>query len=104
CHPTCHTELYSLSLPGALPILAQAYFELLALDVRLDIARNSTEAYQRTYNVFQDRFRFGTASRLETARAEGALGEAQATIPLLEDRKSTRLNSSHVSTSYAVFC
>src|SRR5213594_2845998 len=64
--------------------LAQAYFELLALDVRLDIARNSTEAYQRTYNVFQDRFRFGTASRLETARAEGALGEAQATIPLLE--------------------
>src|SRR5881296_554659 len=64
--------------------LAQAYFELLALDVRLEIARNSTEAYQRTYNVFQDRFRFGTASRLETARAEGALGEAQATIPQLE--------------------
>src|SRR5437667_6325994 len=64
--------------------LAQAYFELLELDVRLDIARNSTDAYQRTYNVFQDRFQFGTASRLETARAEGALGEAQATIPQLE--------------------
>jgi len=64
--------------------LAQAYFELLALDVRLDIARNSTDAYQRTYNLFQDRFRFGTASRLETSRAEGALGEAQATIPRLE--------------------
>jgi len=64
--------------------LAQAYFELLELDVRLDIARNSTDAYQRTFNVFQDRFQFGTASRLETARAEGALGEAQATIPQLE--------------------
>ena len=64
--------------------LAQAYFELLELDVRLDIARNSTGAYQRTFNVFQDRFQFGTASRLETARAEGALGEAQATIPQLE--------------------
>src|SRR5437868_13015673 len=25
-------------------------------------------------------------------------------LPLLEDRKSTRLNSSHVSISYAVFC
>src|SRR5207253_8686888 len=25
-------------------------------------------------------------------------------IPLLEDRKSTRLNSSHVAISYAVFC
>jgi len=64
--------------------VAQAYFELLALDVRLEIARNSTDAYQRTYNVFQDRFQFGTASKLETSRAEGALGEAQATIPQLE--------------------
>jgi multidrug efflux system outer membrane protein len=64
--------------------LAQAYFEVLALDVRLEIARNSTDAYQRTYNVFQDRFHFGAASKLETSRAEGALGEAQATIPQLE--------------------
>jgi len=64
--------------------LAQAYFELLELDVQLDVARNSTDAYQRTYNIFQDRFQFGTASRLETARAEGALGGAQATVPQLE--------------------
>ncbi len=64
--------------------LAQAYFELLALDVRLQIARDSTEAYQRTYNLFLDRFQQGAASKLETARAQGALGEAQATIPQLE--------------------
>src|SRR5712692_3766846 len=64
--------------------LAQAYFELLALDVRLEIARDSTGAYQRTSNLFQDRFQFGIASKLETSRAEGALGEAQATIPALE--------------------
>ncbi len=64
--------------------LAQAYFELLALDVRLEIARDSTVAYQRTSNLFQDRFQFGIASKLETSRAEGALGEAQATIPALE--------------------
>src|SRR5262249_18058923 len=60
--------------------VAQAYFELLALDVALDIARNSVDAFQGTYNVFQDRLRFGTASKLETARAEGALGAAEATI------------------------
>src|SRR5207245_10667899 len=36
--------------------LAQAYFELLALDVQLQIARDSTEAYQRTYDFFLDRF------------------------------------------------
>jgi multidrug efflux system outer membrane protein len=64
--------------------LAQAYFELLALDVRLQIARDSTDAYQRTYNLFLDRFQQGVASKLETARAQGALGEAQATIPQLE--------------------
>jgi multidrug efflux system outer membrane protein len=64
--------------------LAQAYFELLALDVQLQIARNSTEAYQRTYDLFLDRFELGVASKLETSRAEGALGDAQATIPQIE--------------------
>jgi outer membrane protein, multidrug efflux system len=64
--------------------LAQAYFELLALDVQLEIARNSTDAYQRTYDLFEDRFKLGVASKLETSRARGALGEAQATIPQLE--------------------
>ncbi len=64
--------------------LAQAYFELLALDVRLQIARNSTDAYQRTYDLFLDRFNLGVASKLETSRAQGALGDAQANIPQLE--------------------
>src|SRR5436305_10974758 len=35
------------------------------------------------------------------ARGHGARG---ARPPLVEDRKSTRLNSSHVRISYAVFC
>jgi outer membrane protein, multidrug efflux system len=64
--------------------LAQAYFELLALDVRLQIAKNSTDAYQRTYDLFLDRFLNGVASKLETSRALGALGDAQANIPQLE--------------------
>jgi multidrug efflux system outer membrane protein len=64
--------------------LTQAYFELLALDVQLDIAENSTNAYQRTYDLFLDRFKLGVASKLETARAQGALGESQASIPQLQ--------------------
>ena len=64
--------------------LAQAYFELLALDVRLQIARDSTAAYQYTYDLFLDRLNLGVASKLETSRALGALGEAQATIPQIE--------------------
>jgi NodT family efflux transporter outer membrane factor (OMF) lipoprotein len=64
--------------------VAQAYFELLELDIRLEIARNSTDAYQRTYDLFLDRLNVGVASRLETSRALGALGDAQANIPTLE--------------------
>ncbi len=64
--------------------LAQAYFELLALDVQLQIAQNSTQAYQGTYDLFQDRFNLGVASKLETSRALGALGSAQATIPQIQ--------------------
>jgi outer membrane protein, multidrug efflux system len=66
--------------------LAQAYFELLALDVQLDIAHNSTDAYQRTYDLFEDRYQFGAASKLETSRAEGALGGAQANIPQIQSQ------------------
>jgi multidrug efflux system outer membrane protein len=72
--------------------LAQAYFELLALDVQLQIARNSTAAYQGTYDLFLDRFNLGVASKLETSRALGALGGAQATIPQLESDIVAREN------------
>jgi multidrug efflux system outer membrane protein len=64
--------------------LARAYFELLALDVQLQIARDSAQAYQGTYDIFLDRFNVGTASRLETSRALGALGDARARIPQVE--------------------
>jgi multidrug efflux system outer membrane protein len=72
--------------------LAQAYFELLALDVQLQIAQNSTQAYQGTYDLFLDRFNLGVASKLETSRALGALGNAQATIPQLQSSIVAREN------------
>jgi multidrug efflux system outer membrane protein len=72
--------------------VAQAYFELLSLDVQLQIARDSADAFQGTYNLFQDRLQFGDASRLETSRAEGALGGAQANIPELENRIAAKEN------------
>lgn len=78
-----------LSLVGD---LAQAYFELLALDVRLQIARNSTDAFQSTYNLFKDRLDFGVASQLQTSRAQGALGAAQATIPEIEAQIAAKEN------------
>jgi multidrug efflux system outer membrane protein len=72
--------------------VAQAYFELLALDVRLAIARNSADAYQGTYDLFVDRLNLGVASKLETSRAQGALGDARATIPQVESQIVAREN------------
>jgi multidrug efflux system outer membrane protein len=72
--------------------VAQAYFELLELDARLEIARKTTDAYQGIYNLFQDRLQFGVASELQTSRAEGSLASAAATIPELESQIAAKEN------------
>src|SRR3712207_7511021 len=50
----------------------------------------------------------GERNDLGRARAVGAVGAEQARgleiVEAVEDRKSTRLNSSHANISYAVFC
>src|SRR5690349_24259364 len=73
---TSTTGIYTLSLHDALPIL----------------------------NSLPSRKCVGTArSSPMTTRADACSASPSAAI-LAEDRKSTRLNSSHVETSYAVFC
>src|SRR5690242_21737725 len=72
---TATTEIYTLSLHDALPIFTGS--------VDLTV----------TDRIVQPQFADGDAARL---RAEVRKGT--------EDRKSTRLNSSHMSISYAVFC
>jgi outer membrane protein, multidrug efflux system len=66
--------------------VAQAYFELRELDLELEIARGTTESFQRTLDLFTRRLQLGVASKLETARAEAALATTAATIPNLERR------------------
>src|SRR5699024_12631677 len=45
-----------------------------------------------------------TGATQASLRFGGRAGQHSALIPQTTDRKSTRLNSSHVSISYAVFC
>ena len=66
--------------------VAQAYFELRELDLEVEIARGTTESFQRTLDLFTRRLELGVASKLETARAEAALATTAATIPNLERR------------------
>src|SRR5207302_2872103 len=46
----------------------------------------------------------GTQSQMQAAELEDQVREQVLPGPSLPDRKSTRLNSSHVKISYAVFC
>jgi multidrug efflux system outer membrane protein len=64
--------------------VAQAYFELRALDEQVVIARNTSKSFQSTYELFNKKYEGGGASKLDTSRAEGALANVNATIPDLE--------------------
>jgi multidrug efflux system outer membrane protein len=63
--------------------VAQSYFQLLALDEQLDIARQATNSFGESLKIFSERLRGGVASKLETSAAEAALDSAAATIPEL---------------------
>src|SRR5690348_17724172 len=77
---TASPDPYTLSLHDALPILSAA-------------ARGPERPGARRRGA-------GRAVRRRPPRAAGGVGPP----PLPRDRKSTRLNSSHPSISYAVFC
>lgn len=64
--------------------LAQAYFELLGLDLQLEISRKNQASFQRSFDIFNERFQNGIVSKLETARSEASLATVTATIPELE--------------------
>src|SRR3712207_7397591 len=87
---TATTEIYTLSLHDALPIYAHQPV-LLGIEHRLLPVRphdNWADMRQRHQQVID--------SECPVIRAREAHRD--------EDRKSTRLNSSHANISYAVFC
>jgi multidrug efflux system outer membrane protein len=64
--------------------VAQAYFELLGLDLQLEIAKQNTASFGDTLKLFNQRLEGGVASKLQTSRAEAAQATASATIPELQ--------------------
>ena len=66
--------------------VAQDYFQLLALDNQLAIARDSTNSYGQSLAIFNERLRGGVASKLETSSAEALMDSAAATIPTFEQQ------------------
>ena len=72
--------------------VAQAYFELLELDLRLEIAERNVKSFEGSLRIFQERLEAGTASRLDSTRAEAALAVTAAAIPELERRIAIQEN------------
>jgi multidrug efflux system outer membrane protein len=72
--------------------VASDYFRLLELDRQLEIARNTTNSFDESLRIFNQRARGGTASDLETSRAEAALADAMAAIPSIQDQVSITEN------------
>src|SRR3712207_8028054 len=85
---TATTEIYTLSLHDALPI----YTHLVDAGY---VAADQLVASRRTYDVTL----LGPAPQNYQWQTQSGEG-----FTLQEDRKSTRLNSSHANISYAVFC
>src|SRR5205814_9890358 len=93
---TATTELYTLSLHDALPICSESRLERTnaVLDIvhRLLLVHGRTRGYDHVP---------GTVRRHAERTCDAVLFVVGAR---LRDRKSTRLNSSHLGISYAVFC
>jgi len=64
--------------------VAAAYIELVELDRRLKVAKESRDAFQATYKLFNERFGAGIGSKLQVTRAEAALAAAEGTIDDIE--------------------
>ena len=76
--------------------VAQAYFELLELDLQLAIAKRTTQSFSDSLAVFRQRLEGGVASRLETSRAEASLASTAATVPNLEQLIAIKENQINV--------
>ncbi len=64
--------------------VAQGYYELLELDLQLEIAHRTADSLKGSLNIFEERLEGGKASRLETVQAQAALSATAAQIPDLE--------------------
>src|SRR5207249_7508551 len=94
CHYSLATLNYTLSLHDALPILI--------VGTRLRCYAQIVEVAEIGSGWHQVVTRFTVES--EGGEKPVCVADGVGRVLVEEDRKSTRLNSSHVSISYAVFC
>src|SRR5699024_12448367 len=89
----CSQPIYTCSLHDALPILGVHDINILGFVVEVNVTNLEVHAFLVKHKAATLRERAGS-TRIKHHHSLG----------FQLDRKSTRLNSSHVSISYAVFC
>jgi len=72
--------------------VATTYFQLLELDQEFEIASRTTNSFGESLRIFSRRVEGGTASALQSARAEAALDDAAAAVPAIRERISVTEN------------
>lgn len=72
--------------------VAADYLRLLELDQEMEIAYSTTNSFGESLRIFTRRAQAGTASELETSRAEAALDDALSAIPLIRQQTATLEN------------
>jgi outer membrane protein, multidrug efflux system len=72
--------------------VATAYFRLLELDQELEIASRTTNSFAESVRIFSQRMEGGTASALESSRAEAALDDAASAVPAIRQQITTTEN------------
>jgi len=73
--------------------VANAYFQVLAAQDRLRVARSNESSASRILGLFQQRLQAGTASDLDTAQQESVVAAQRAAIPLLEQQLRQNINA-----------
>jgi len=72
---------------------ANAYFQVLAAQDRLQVARDNLESATRVLNLIQQRLQAGTASNLEVAEQQSVVNTQKAAIPPLEQTLTQNRNA-----------
>src|SRR5690606_42132971 len=104
CNASSITYIYTLSLHDALPILGWEKTREMNFGLDFGFANNRISGSVDVYDRLSDDLILDQKLPIESGWSEIKANVASVRNTGVEDRKSTRLNSSHVKISYAVFC
>lgn len=75
---------YDSALVSLTADVTNSYIQIRTIEKRLGIARQNVDSQREILKIAEDRFQYGTASRLDVEQAKTVLNNTMASIPVLE--------------------